>query len=155
MSLRSQVVQVSQELLDTTGELTFEKVRMRLESQGITIPQKSSIIRSTVYQMRKKNPDILLVQKGVYRLAQKQEKKPAPLPEPPAREQASWKAPVQPDSASKSITQIDQQLMELFSQLENFKWLEHTDEEILEMKHTWRLLKALYAAMGKRIRRLE
>ena len=59
MSLRSQVVQVSQELLDTTGELTFEKVRMRLESQGITIPEKSSIIRSTVYQMRKKNPDIL------------------------------------------------------------------------------------------------
>ncbi|MFQ9872663.1 MAG: hypothetical protein ACLRVT_06590 [Oscillospiraceae bacterium] len=61
-------------------------------------------------------------------------------------------SPVQPDSASKSITQMEQQLMELFSQLENFKWLEHTDEIWNE---TYLGSSKPYAQPWKTIRRLE
>ena len=68
MSLRSQIIEVAEELLRSQGQFTLAQAKEILRLRGVVLPPKSTLVRSTIYEMMKKDPRIRFLDRGVYGL---------------------------------------------------------------------------------------
>lgn len=155
-SIRSQVLEIAWDLFRTQGRLKLTEISAVLKKRGVELSPNNTVIRSTIYQMMKKDPRIQRKGRGEYEWLGKEDCKMGNAPEKdlshgrcmPAKEAG----PV--DERIAYLDQTEKELLAILSQIENFNWLESANGEEIKMKQYWTRLKSLYANIGIKMQKI-
>lgn len=134
MSLRASVVNTIRDLIDAKGNFTLSEVNQALCDNGILIPEGSTVVRTTVYEM--KNSGLLQrCGRGEYQAA----------------DEASIMArTIYKENVGKAADMLDT----VFDLLDNVNWKLLSHSEHTELIKVWQELNALHEHIGIRISNL-
>lgn len=160
MSIMSDIRDTAYELFNEKGECTLAEIKAAALEKGITIPRKSTLVRSTIYQLSEKDPHIKRVDRGRYRyIADVKDQQCQSLNEKEDHI-VSAKEVIAPDSIKEEDRLIDylnmtqHELMIFFKELENFKWFQSSDEEVERVRKRGIKVKAFYEAIGEKVNKV-
>ena len=152
MSLRSQIIEVAEELLRSQGQFTLAQAKEILRLRGVVLPPKSTLVRSTIYEMMKKDPRIRFLDRGVYGL---EGWEPAEeLPAAAEQQELQSQEETQADSFAAQLEETQAAILAVLARLESDYWLECSDEETLELKRKWALIRSFCDSVECRMSRL-
>lgn len=153
MSMRAHIIEITKELLVENGQFSFSEVKKVLEKEGVVFSPKSTAIRSTVYDMVKKDPRIVCAGRGVYRLASEpnsfrisagecdEKQKTA---EDPVERQSSKQVPgISGDSVMTYLDDTEKQLEFIAEEIVKMNWLQSSETQVLLAKKRWKRLNDL------------
>ncbi|WP_195282336.1 hypothetical protein [Harryflintia acetispora] len=161
MSLRASVIKTIQELFDSQGILTIAEVRERLKESGVNISPNSTIIRSTIYQLKEKDSRIRREGRGAYRLVsengefvnEKLDKK-AIATQNIVSDATGEITSVENDNVISYLNRTEKEVITILSQIEKFKWLQCTEAEVILMRKRCARVQELYETIGLKLQKL-
>jgi len=145
MSLHSQIVHTAQNLLITKGELTLSELKEELLRKGIELDPKSSIVRSTIYEMQKKNPHIQRVDRGVYRLIHEDTLSSHSTPNNDTPTPNT--TPESPDEILSYLEETESKLLSILQEITDVNWLTSSDDQLYLFRQRWARIKSLSSTL--------
>lgn len=73
MSTMSQIKDIIYDTFAAKGKCTLEEIKNTAAEMGVVIPEESTLIRTTMYQLAKKDMRIERVGRGIYHFVEKKE----------------------------------------------------------------------------------
>lgn len=114
----SQMSQIRKIILDTLAdgnEHTLRELSQIAQDHSIDLPPNSTTLRTCLYNEKRKNPQIITVSRGTYKLL--------------AKEPETVQSP--PDAFEKAVGILENELQELNS----FNWITCSDEELANARN--------------------
>jgi mRNA-degrading endonuclease RelE of RelBE toxin-antitoxin system len=155
----SQIKDITYDLLKSKGECTLREIREYALREQINIPPKSTIIRTTMYQLTEKDPNIQRIARGKYRymsVFDEENKTDIKREEltPLLNNDYHKESVIVEDENLQKLDRIETELIVLINELENFKWFQSDELEIKRIRKSGRRLKELYKNIGERVDKL-
>ena len=142
MSSMSRIKEIVYELLAANGRCSLEEIKKVALERNIEIPPESTLIRSTIYQLAKKDSRIQRAERGVYRWAENST-------EDKRKEQITGE-----DDIEEYLKETEIKILEIMEELKNFNWFESSDSEVARARNTGIRLKKFYDAIDKEMKDL-
>lgn len=142
MSAMSQIKEIIYEILVTNGKCTLEDIKNVAVERGIEISNESTLVRSTMYQLTKKDKRIQRTGRGIYRLDENKEV-----------DESNDLTKVDCETI-EYLKETEKRLTVIIDYLKNFNWFQSTDADVSRARKLGISLKKFNETLDKKIKEL-
>lgn len=156
MSIMSEIREVAYDLFRDRGECSLAEIKREALEKGVSIPPKSTLVRSTIYQLAEKDPCIQRIDRGRYRYvtdidSQQCESQCEEGAENSREKETKTESLKTEDGLIDCIDIAERELLTFFKELEKFKWFQSSDAEVEKVRKRGMRVKAFYDTIGEKI----
>lgn len=140
MSMKSEVRRVAYQLFMEQGELSLTGLATQLALEGFAVSPQSTLIRSTIYDLQKKDSRIQRIGRGKYLFARDDVPTSSALSGSCNNQEVALEQSTQTVSLATAIDTINAFL----GRIEQFNWLTCAEDELRGMRADWAYILLFY-----------